>query len=179
MLWPSPQRLLLHCTTHLPSSPPRLQLAFSTKAIHHGLLHQTCRGLLHRSGELRVTGELYTTELHTSTSLHSRKQQEDVAPKAHVANVCFKCFRCFSGTLHVFHLDVAKVDPDVAYVSMSIHVCCKRLFQCFICFSRHMLQVFHLNVAYFTMAFKCFQLFCKCFICFGCMLQVFHLDVAK
>jgi hypothetical protein len=80
--------------------------------------------------------------------------------------------------LQVFHLDVAKVDPDVAYVSMSIHMCCKRYTYVasvcskrFICFSRHMfkcfylgccivfthmLQVFHLNVAYFAMAFKCF-----------------------
>jgi hypothetical protein len=28
-------------------------------------------------------------------SLHSLKQQEDVALKPHVASVCFKCFRCF------------------------------------------------------------------------------------
>jgi hypothetical protein len=31
--------------------------------------------------------------------------------------------------LQVFHMDVAKVDPDVAYVAMTIHVCCKSLFQ--------------------------------------------------
>jgi hypothetical protein len=28
----------------------------------------------------------------------------------------------------VFHTDVAKVDRDVAYVAMVIHVCCKLLF---------------------------------------------------
>jgi hypothetical protein len=31
----------------------------------------------------------------------------------------------------VFHMDVAKVDRDVAYIAMAIHVCCKRLFQMF------------------------------------------------
>ena len=35
----------------------------------------------------------------------------------HVASICFKCFRCFICILQVFHLDVAKVDIDVAYVS--------------------------------------------------------------
>ena len=42
--------------------------------------------------------------------------------------------------LHVFHLNVVKVDLDVAYVVMAIHSC----FKCFICF-RRMLQVFHLD----------------------------------
>jgi hypothetical protein len=27
----------------------------------------------------------------------------------------------------VFHMDVVKVDWDVAYVTMVVHVCCKRL----------------------------------------------------
>ena len=35
-----------------------------------------------------------------------------------------------SHMLQVFYLDVAKVDLDVAYVVMAIHVC----FKCFICF---------------------------------------------
>jgi hypothetical protein len=42
----------------------------------------------------------------------------------------------------VLYIDVAKVDWDVAYVVMAIHVC----FKCFICF-RRMLQMFHLDVA--------------------------------
>jgi hypothetical protein len=33
--------------------------------------------------------------------------------------------------LQVFHVDVAKVDLDVAYVAMAIHVYCKLLFQMF------------------------------------------------
>jgi hypothetical protein len=73
--------------------------------------------------------------------------------------------------LQVFHVDLEKVDRDVAYVAMA-----KRLFQmlqlfqtdvahvlsgCCICFT-HMLQVVYPDVAYF----------------FTQMLQVFHLDGA-
>jgi hypothetical protein len=60
--------------------------------------------------------------------------------------------------LQVFHLYVAKVDLDVAYVLQWLHAC-----------------------------FKYFQVFCKCFrhmlasvsVVFGCMLQAFHLNVVK
>jgi hypothetical protein len=31
----------------------------------------------------------------------------------------------------VFHMDVAKVDRDVAYVAIVVHVCCKLLFPIF------------------------------------------------
>jgi hypothetical protein len=48
--------------------------------------------------------------------------------QARVASVSFKCFICM---LQVFHIDVAKVDRDVVYVAMAIHVCCKRPFQMF------------------------------------------------
>jgi hypothetical protein len=61
-------------------------------------------------------------------SLHSSKQQIDVAVETHIASVCFKCFICFRDMLQVFHMDVAKLDRDVAYVAMVVHVCCKRLF---------------------------------------------------
>jgi hypothetical protein len=49
----------------------------------------------------------------------------------YIANVCFSCRRCFRGMLQVFRIDVAKVDRDIAYVAMAIHICCKRLFQMF------------------------------------------------
>jgi hypothetical protein len=42
----------------------------------------------------------------------------------------------------VFHLDIAKVDLDVAHVGMPIHAC----FKCFIRF-RRMLQIFYLDVS--------------------------------
>jgi hypothetical protein len=64
--------------------------------------------------------------------------------------------------LQVFHVDVAKVDRDVAYVAMTIHVCCKRLFLMF--------QLFQMDVA---------RVLSGCYICFILMLQVFHSDVAN
>jgi hypothetical protein len=53
-----------------------------------------------------------------------------------------------------------------------------------------MLQLFYLDVCIcLQWLHMCFQVFfcfasisdvcCKCFICFGCMLQVFHLNVTK
>jgi hypothetical protein len=32
----------------------------------------------------------------------------------HVASMCFKCFRGFIRMLQVFHVDIAKIDRDVA-----------------------------------------------------------------
>jgi hypothetical protein len=58
----------------------------------------------------------------------------------------------------VFRADVAKVDRDVAYVA---NVC----FQCFICFSRHMLQACYLDNAYVS------HICCKCFLDVAYVLQ--------
>jgi hypothetical protein len=71
----------------------------------------------------------------------------------HVASVHFKCFR---GMLQVFHTDVAKVDWDVAYVTMVVHVCCKRLSPIFHLF----FQIYVANV-------------------FLCMLHMFHTYVTS
>jgi hypothetical protein len=104
----------------------------------------------------------------------------------------------------VFHMNVAKVNQDVAYVAMAIRECCKSLLQMFHLFLRRMLQAFYLDVAYvvsvlsgsciclqpfqvFSDVLLVFQMYvtsvsdvcCKCFSCFGHILQVFHLDVAK
>jgi hypothetical protein len=46
----------------------------------------------------------------------------------YVVSLCFNCFRCM---FQVFHMDVAKVDYDVAYVAVVAHICCKRLFSMF------------------------------------------------
>jgi hypothetical protein len=62
----------------------------------------------------------------------------------------------------VFCIDIAKVDQDVAYVAMVVHLCCKCLFLMFFCFFRCMLQV-------------CLSGYC---ICITHMFQVFYLDVA-
>jgi hypothetical protein len=110
-------------------------------------------------------------ELHTSTSLHSPRQQGDVALKAHVASVCFKCFRYFRGMLQVFHTDIAKVDQNVACVAMIVHVCCKCLqtyvasvFICMLHMSSHIcanvLYACCVCLQYFSSVFRCS---CKCF----------------
>jgi hypothetical protein len=47
----------------------------------------------------------------------------------------FQVFQAFQTyVVKIFHLDVAIVDLDVAYVVMAIHACFKRMFKCFICF---------------------------------------------
>jgi hypothetical protein len=89
----------------------------------------------------------------------------------------------------VFQMDVAKVDRDIAYVVIVIHVCCKRLFKCFICvfgcmlqmflsgyciYFTHMLQVFYMDVAYAYNGFQAFSgVFCKCS---KSMFKVFYLS---
>jgi len=87
---------------------------------------------------------------------------------AHVATVCFMRFRCM---LHMFHLDVAKVDlvlymlqVYVLNVSAISNVCCK----CFI-WILPMLQWLYMYVT---------NVCSKCFTYFIPMLQMFHLDVA-
>jgi hypothetical protein len=43
----------------------------------------------------------------------------------------------------VFQMDVAKVDRDVAYVAMVVHVCCKRPFSMFyLCFLTYVASEF-------------------------------------
>ena len=89
--------------------------------------------------------------------------------------------------LHAFHLDVAKVDRDVAHVVMVILVCCNCMFQMFYLFFQTyvasvfvwMLHMFHIYVArvlsecsVFKCLFMSFQVFC---MCFRCMFQVFHM----
>jgi len=61
--------------------------------------------------------------------------------------------------------------PDLTYVAMAIHVCCKCVFQMF--------QLFHLDVAYVAVATHvcCKSVCSKCFTCFRRMLQMFYLNV--
>jgi hypothetical protein len=73
----------------------------------------------------------------------------------------------------VFHVDIAKVDQEVAYVAISVHIRCKLLFLMFqLFFQTHVakcvywiLHMFHTYVASvlfgccvcFYMVFKCFS----------------------
>jgi hypothetical protein len=58
----------------------------------------------------------------------------------YVASSHFKCFRCFRGMLYAFYTDVVKVNWDIAYVVIGVHVCCKRPSPMFHLFFRCMLQ---------------------------------------
>jgi hypothetical protein len=95
----------------------------------------------------------------------------------------------FLGILQVFHIDVAKVDRDVPYVAMVVHVCCKRLLKVLHTYVESvfiwmlhmfytyvgnvfiwMLQWFHM---FFASVFKAFH------YVFRHMLQVLYSDVSK
>jgi hypothetical protein len=75
--------------------------------------------------------------------------------------------------LQVFHLNVAKLDQDVAYLCKCI------ISKCFRCFYTYVASVLsrclHVCNGY-TRVFKFFLVFCKCF---RRILQVFYLDIAK
>jgi hypothetical protein len=49
--------------------------------------------------------------------------------------------------LQVFHLGVAKLYLDVAFITMATHVCCKCMFEMFDLFFRRILHLFNLGVA--------------------------------
>jgi hypothetical protein len=51
-------------------------------------------------------------------------------------------FKCFRGMLQVFRISVAKVDRNVAYAAIAIHVCFKCVCSKYFIYIRRMLQVF-------------------------------------
>jgi hypothetical protein len=65
-----------------------------------------------------------------------------------VASVCFKYFSCFRGMLQVYHVNVAKVDQDVACVASVSKAYCNHLFKIFYRFSDVCLQVFFIWMLY-------------------------------
>jgi hypothetical protein len=67
--------------------------------------------------------------------------------------------------LQLFHADVEKIDLDVAYLAIAIHVCCKCLFIMFHLLQTYVTSIF-LNVAYVAVTIH---------ICCKCMFQMFHL----
>jgi hypothetical protein len=103
----------------------------------------------------------------------------------HVISAHFKCFIYFRDMLQLFHMDVAKLDRDVAYIASV----CR---QCFNCFLDVCCKCVYLDVAYVShlcckcfiwMLRKCFSSVLdarfKCFICHFCMLQMLHMVVSK
>jgi hypothetical protein len=99
------------------------------------------------------------------------------------------CFECVRGMLQVFHMDIVKVDRDIAYVAMVVHICCKLLFLMFHLFFQTyfasvfmlMLYMFHTYVAsviakslrmfcndfkvFFSVLVSVLDVYFKCFIC--------------
>jgi hypothetical protein len=110
------------------------------------------------TAEVRAIDEFHSSNL-CATPWHR-------APHRHRALyiLCFSdvYFKCSTGTLKVFHIDVANVDYDATYVTVVYTYVASFCSQCFICFSRRMLQVCLFG----------------CCICFKYMLHVFYLDVA-
>jgi hypothetical protein len=115
--------------------------------------------------------------------------------QAHVSSVS----DAFVGMFQVFHADVAKVDRNVTYVAMIVHVCCRCLFPMFhLFFQTYVASVFiwmsgyvlhicckcfiwilHMSAIVFQV-FSCVSNVCfECFSCFVRMLQFFNLDVSK
>jgi hypothetical protein len=52
------------------------------------------------------------------------------------------------GMLQVFHMDIAKVGRDVAYVASVLEACYKRLFKMFHLFQTYVASGFDLDVAH-------------------------------
>jgi hypothetical protein len=94
----------------------------------------------------------------------------------------------------VFHMDVAKIDRDVAHVAMVVHICCKCLVQMFhLLFQAYvanvliwMLHIFHIYVA--RVCSNCFAISVLCcnkyfhvvsYKCFMWMFHMFHAHVAS
>jgi hypothetical protein len=74
-------------------------------------------------------------------------------------------------------MDVVKVDHDVAYVAMVIHLCCKRLSpNVSSVFFKHMFQVCFIQMLHM---FHIYSVCCKCFIwmllCFAMAANIFFL----
>jgi hypothetical protein len=124
-----------------------------------------------RSDLYVVASSSVSASSYASTSIHCGAASRWV----HVATVCFMRFRCM---LHIFHLNVAKVDLVLHMFQWLYTYVASVCFKCFSCFKR-MLQVFYLDIAYGALAiYLCCKCMFKCFSCFKRMLQVFYLDVA-
>ena len=69
----------------------------------------------------------------------------------------------------MFHMNFAKVDPNVAHVAMVIHVCCKSLF-----------KMFHMFQTYVASALSIYCLYCNGYVACVCskMFYLFQMYIA-
>jgi hypothetical protein len=85
----------------------------------------------------------------------------------------------------VFQIDVVKINWDVVYVAMVVHVCCKGLLPIFhLCFLDAYCKCVYLDVVYVShiccMYFIwIFHMFAMVFKCFHVFFQVFHKHVSS
>jgi hypothetical protein len=79
----------------------------------------------------------------------------------------------------VFHMDIAKLDRDVAYVVSISEPCCKHLFKMFHLFQTYVASVFDVDVAHISHTY-CKSMF-KIFLLFHsyAAISVFMLQVAS
>jgi hypothetical protein len=82
----------------------------------------------------------------------------------------------------MFYTDVAKVDQDVAYVAMVVHICCKSMSPMFHLFFKRMLQacLFECCICFHTYVASVLSGCCACFaMVFKYFLQVFQIHVSN
>jgi hypothetical protein len=115
-----------------------LHLAWSYRT--HLALHASCR-----TPRPCLVPRAASTSLHWATSRST-----------HVATIRFRYM------LHMFHLDVAKVDLVLHMLQWLYTYVASVCFKCF----KHMFQVFYLDIAYVAAAIH---------VCRKCMFQMFHL----
>jgi hypothetical protein len=72
----------------------------------------------------------------------------------------------------VFRMNVAKVDQDVAYVAIGVHLCCKHLSPMFHLFFRYLLQVCFIWMLHMVHTYIASVLF-GCCVCFAMATDVF------
>ena len=76
--------------------------------------------------------------------------------------------------LSMFRMDVVKVDRDVAYVAMVVHLCCKHMFLMFsLLFHIYVANVLSGCCVCVAMVFQVLHVFFKCF---RRMFQTFYLS---
>jgi hypothetical protein len=71
---------------------------------------------------------------------------------------CKHMFQVFQILLQMFYANVAKIDCDVTYVAMVVHICYRLLFLMFYFFLNICYKYVYLDVAYIL------HICCKCFI---------------
>jgi hypothetical protein len=142
---PTPHALCL--VSPAPRAMHRLHLALRSAAPRASRPDSHC-AQPRSMDDLRAVASIFVPALSSaSTSLHWATSRW-----THVTTLCFMRFRCM---LHMFYLDVAKVDLVLHMLQCLYTYVASVCFKCF----RRMLQVAYLDVAYVALAI---HVCCKC-----------------